>query len=137
MFKNILKKVGAPVAIIALSLVFSYFYIDHVKKAEAAVSLATLIGGRTLGVIDVCCNGIVLGFTSVQPLNPNILYGSALFSVGSQSYDHGNEFSAGFCSLGSLIPNVCVDIESECESSSYMPQVNQIGTGASFCTGPF
>ncbi len=90
---------------------------------------ATLIGGTTNGVTDVCCNGVVLDFDSVNPLNLAILDGEALFDpILSTSYDNGNEFSSGYNVVGSIMPWTCITVESECYSVEVIPRIRMIGT---------
>jgi hypothetical protein len=115
--------------LILCSLIFQYT-LTQSSKANAQTSfLATLIGGQTNGVSDLCCNGVVLDFDSVDSTNISILDGEALFVPGiSSSYDHGNEYSSGYNTVGNLITGLCVTIESECESVDSMPIIISIGT---------
>lgn len=109
-------------------LVAQYIYI-YSPVANAQASFATLIGGTTNGVSDVCCNGVVLDFDSVNQANPLILDGEALFDpVLSTSYDNGNEYSSGYNVLGNVMQWICITVESECYSSESILRIRNIGT---------
>lgn len=103
----------------------------NTKTAEAQISeyIGVSIGGETQGVADLCCNGIVLDFDSVNPLSPYILDGEALWvPLLSSSYQNGNEFSSGYNVLGTLMPGLCITIESECYTPEYKITIRTIGT---------
>lgn len=125
-------------------LLFSFVFLNYLvffgnnsviaQSTGGSSMMATLIGGTTEGVSDVCCNGIVLEFDSIDSSNMNILDGEALygFSTGvTQSYDHHNEFTEGYYTLGLLSQGMCMTIDSECEDSESMPLIKHIGTGGS------
>jgi hypothetical protein len=106
-----------------------YMYIQSPTVDAQSSFTATLIGGETNGVTDVCCNGVVLDFDSVNPLNLSILDGEALFDpVLSTSYDNGNEYSSGYNVLGNIMPWMCITVSSECESAEQIPRIRNIGT---------
>lgn len=108
---------------------FQYIYTyTPVSNAQLSI-LATLIGGTTDGVTDVCCNGVVLEFSSQNTLNTSILDGEALFvPVVSTSYSSGNEYSSDYATLGTIMPGLCFDVEDECYSVSSMPIIKTLGT---------
>ena len=117
-------------------LVFQYSqsYVPSTQTAEAQISAytATTIGGQTNGVTDLCCNGVVLDFDSINPLNPFILNGEALFvPLLSGSYSNGNEFSSGYNTLGTVVPGICLTVESECYTPEYKLTIRKIGTSFS------
>jgi hypothetical protein len=106
------------------------YFFTQTPKVDAQTSYtATLIGGETNGVSDVCCNGVVLDFDSINPLNLSILDGEALFDpILSSSYDNGNEYSSGYNVLGNIMPWMCITVSSECESAEQIPRIRNIGT---------
>lgn len=128
-----LKKIIAGLILIALILLGYRFLEAKVGGGSGGGSgsfQASLIGGQTEGVSDLCCNGTILEFSSVEPQNQNILDGEALWETGkTDSYDYGNEFSEGYWTLGTVSQGVCITIESECESSENVQVINLIGTG--------
>lgn len=104
------------------------------ERVEAQGILSTLLGGTTGGVRYVCCNGVVLNFNSINPGNPNILDGQALWVPGvTRSYDHTREFLPGFCTVGKLIPGACMTVSSGCSTPRPMPIIQEIGTGGALC----
>lgn len=121
--------------ILGAVLVAVFIFSSNNISAQSSSYTATLIGGETGGVEEVCCNGVIVSFESVNTLNPNILDGEAIIIPGvSQIYDHGNEMSEGYCALGKVTPyGVCVTIESECYSVEIMTQVISVGTSAGTC----
>ncbi len=113
-------------------LVLQYLFLFAPSAYAQSISgyTATLIGGTTNGVTNVCCNGVVLDFDSVNPLNLFILDGEALFDpILSTSYDHGNEFTSGYNVVGTIMPWTCITVESECYSVEVLPRIRTIGTG--------
>lgn len=112
---------------------FQYMFSNQVTaQAQISAYTAVAIGGETQGVTDLCCNGVILDFDSVNPLSPWILDGEALFVPGlSSSYENGNEFSSGYNVLGTVRPGICVTVESECYSVEYHLEIGVIGTSAS------
>ncbi len=118
-------------------LLFSFIFLNYlvffgnnsVIAASTGISIATLIGGTTGGVSDVCCNGIVLSFDSIDSSNRSILDGDALWETGStNSYNYHNEFTEGYYTLGLLSQGQCITIESECESAENIPVIKHVGT---------
>jgi len=121
------------ILIIFFGVLSAFGYYKYTVYAQG-VSTATLIGGTTLGATGVCCDGIKLGFFSVKPQNIFILSGEALWTPGlSRTFDHYNQTSAGYCSLGKLLPAVCFTIASECTVSEPIPLITLLGTGGSSC----
>ena len=129
MFKgNIKKYLPIIIILVAIGVAFGY------QRQASALITSTLIGGQTLGVNGVCCNGVKLGFTSVSTLNPNILQGEALWiPLVSKTYDNDNQTSVGYCALGKLFPAVCLTIISECTVSEPIPVITLLGTGGTIC----
>ncbi len=122
------------VAFIALN--YFVFFGKNSVIAQSIDITAVAIGGKTEGVSDLCCNGIILDFESIDSGNPWILDGEAIFvPISSQSYDHGNEFTEGYYTLGKLSTGICLTITSECESADVMPQIKVIGTGGAQANG--
>ncbi len=113
-----------------LSMFTAQYLFSNTRTVHAITSImATLIGGTTNGVSDICCNGVVLDFDSISPMNMSILDGEAIFvPIVSRSYDNGNEYSSGYNVIGNLMPGVCVQVEAECESVESMPVIRNIGT---------
>ncbi len=115
---------------------FSFQYMHtympfNTKTAEAQISeyIGVSIGGETEGVSDLCCNGLVLEFSSISPLSPWILDGEALFVPGlSAGFANGNEYSEGYNTLGTLMPGLCLTISSECYTPEYKITVRTVGT---------
>ena len=117
-------------AMLGFQYIHSYIPLNS-KTAEAQISSYTAlsIGGETEGVSDLCCNGIVLDFSSVSPASPWILDGEALWvPLLSASYSNGNEFTSGYNTLGTLMPGICITIESECYTPEYKITIRTIGT---------
>ena len=138
---NFAKKILAGFLFTALLFIsyLTFFGPDSVvaqSGGSGSSYMATLIGGETEGVSDVCCNGIILSFSSINSNNQNILDGDAMFvPKSSESYDNGNEFSEGYNTLGLLSQSICLDIAQECESGDIMPQIKVIGTAPSQNSG--
>jgi hypothetical protein len=114
-----------------LTFQFSTIFTPVAYAQSISSFTATLIGGKTKGVTDVCCNGVVLGFSAADKTNIFVLDGDAIFIPGlSNSYLSGNEFTTQYNQLGNLLPSLCVTVESECESAKEIPMVWHIGTSA-------
>ena len=131
--KIFIKKYLPSITILLVSIVISggILFYDR-QEAEAQIPGVTfLIGGETMGVLKVCCNGTVLGFKQVEP-NPFILSGPALFIPGiSDSNLHHTEFLPTFCTLGRLLPGPpvpCLDPGNECSPAEPYPVIWTIGT---------
>ena len=124
--KNEIKK---SIQILLLATLIAFVVFSEKNETDAA-SMATLIGGTTGGVSDLCCNGIIVEFDSNFPTNMNILDGEALIvPLISGLYDSGNEMTEGYNTLGKVTPfGICVTIESECYSVEMMTQVISVGT---------
>ena len=115
-------------------LMTNYFLFQKVDyiKAQTLNFLAQIIGGQTEGVSGLCCNGVKLSFTSADPSHIFLLDGEALYTpVLTQSYQHGNEFTQGYNTIGKLMPGICLEISEDCAPGEPIPQILLIGTSPS------
>lgn len=122
------------IALIAIVVVFTYAFIAR-NNVGAQASIAQMIGGKTQGVQQVCCNGLILGFESVNSAQPLILDGEAIYMPGlSASFSYYLESASSSCSLGKLLGQVpCLDPGEECASSGSYPLIATVGTSAVGC----
>lgn len=136
------SKQGLGLALIATVLAGGIFHQSFkATETQAQVSgitipyLTNVIGGYTEGIgKTVCCNGVVLSFKSVNPLNLAILDGEALFIPGfSTSYMNWQEANIGFCTLGNLVTTTCLNPELDCLAGQPMPTIISIGTSGLQC----
>lgn len=145
MLRNKIKKYIPIVSALFLSVVMigvALFYSSPTVNAQIGALIYRFIGGQTTGIdftnTTLCCNGFWLGFDSVQPSNISIINGdSALWIPGfTQTYDNHNEFTQGYCSLGTIVPGPCLTVASECYSLEIVPVIQRVGTGgAQGCSG--
>lgn len=135
---NFLKKYGlfASVALFATVSVFGFAFHTKQKVDAQGNPAAFLIGGIMTGVQGTCCNGILLGTTSVNPLNPAIANGTVLYAPGlSIPYSYYFETVPSSCAVGRAIPAIpCLDPGEECAPSGVYPQIMTIGTSVAGCS---
>jgi|GEM_PF-3073111 len=117
--------------IVALGAVSSYALYTR-QKAEAAI-LPVLIGGVSLGVIDVCCNGLVLGYV---PANPAVNPVAAMFVPGvSIPFSYYFQAVPTSCALGTAYapPVACLSVKNKCAGGLVYPTITTIGTSVAGC----
>jgi len=128
----------SPFSIIVLALMVAtgILFVDH-RKSEALSTdlIATLIGGHTEGIEDICCNALIISFTRIPLLSIYIVDGKVMYGPSSKGYQNDNELSEGYCALGTLSTSFCLDPVQECESGELMKEVDLVGTSGLECDG--
>lgn len=119
------------------SLLFSFvLLLPVVTRAQL---IGPLIGGPTGGTSETsCCNGTVYSFDSIDPTNPALLDGEAIYTPGlSQIYENFDISTPGHCAVGLTQYGICLDPEAECYSGDVMPIIINVGTSAdtAYCQG--
>lgn len=132
------KEIKNSIQILSCAMLLAFFILlaKGVADAQSSSYTAMWIAGETGGVEDVCCNGVIVSFESIDSKNQYYLDGEAIIIPGvSKLYSAGNEMSEGYCTLGKVNQyGFCLTISSECESVEQYPQVVAVGTSAGTCS---
>lgn len=134
-----MKKYQRQISVIAMTTVLSvaglWYFASTRTPVSAVSSVATMIGGKSNGYSDTCCTGFIIDFEAVDSSQPLILNDEAMYQPGfSTSYSYYTETSGGGCALGTLKgQGYCLDPGEECESGSFYPLINTVGTSQTGC----